>query len=85
MNPTTDKDVKEDKNLKGHIIRQSLNSTKAIISPTFSPIASSSKAFHVGYNYNKKNVITYADMIHSDTMNRLKIQQKPLSEGWNII
>lgn len=61
-----------------------MNFTKRIISPTISPIATSSKAFHVENNYNKKNLITYADVIHSDIMNRVKIQQKPLRESWNI-
>lgn len=61
-----------------------LNSAKGILISTIPPLASPSKAFHVGDNYNKKNAITHADMLHSESTNSLKMQQELLIEGWKI-
>lgn len=60
--------TKNDKNLKGHIIRQSVtiagNSMKGIIC---SSLVFLGNAFHNGDNCSKKNVITDADMVYSDS------------------
>lgn len=72
------RDLQENKNLKGHIMRQSLikvwNTMWKIINPTISPLGSLLNAFHVGDNYGKENVITYANMVRPDLMNRLHTQ-----------
>lgn len=61
-----------------------LNSAKGILISTIPPLAFPSNAFHVRYNYSKKNAITHADMVHSDSTNSIKTQQVLLIEGWKI-
>lgn len=38
-----------------------------------------------GVKYNKKNVITYADLVYSDSRNGLNTQQKRFKEGRNLL
>lgn len=68
--------MKEDKYVKENIIKQNLinvwNSTKGIIGPKVSSLASPSNIFHVADNYSKKNIIVYVDMVNSDSANLLK-------------
>lgn len=37
----------------------------------------------LGVNYSKENIITYVDMDHSDSTNKLKTQQVLLNKDWN--
>lgn len=58
---------------------------RKIVSLKISPLVSHLNGFYVGDNYSKKSVIAYPKMVHSDLMNKLKIQQKLLSKGWNVL